>query len=248
MIQDLWRKAELLLVPRGPGLFCSFRPLEESPRVPAVALQGLTVDPSAGAPEQVLLLLQSQLSSETPVLLLLLLQGLQEPGLQPLPAWLLITPCWLAVCLLLHHSESSKCFDPKWTVLAHVSTEPGLPLLSAPVLGRDADLCVLLSSPLSLLLHVHRSTLHPSQSASSVLIGLLALLHLLGLGLNLAVWSHSSVLLALNPRGHPPLIQSHCSASAFGLPSLPPREGPLVFRRLSVSSQTSRCLKLLRLQ
>lgn len=188
MIQDLWRKAELLLVPRGTGLFCSFRPLQESPRVPGVALQGLTVDPSAGAPEQVLLLLQSQLSSETPVLLLLQgLQGLQEPGLHPLPAWLLITPCWLDVCLLLHHSESSRCFDPKWTVLAHVSTEPGLPLLSAPVLGRDADLHVLLSSPLSLLLHVHRSTLHLSQSASSVLICLLALLHLLGLGLNLAI-------------------------------------------------------------
>lgn len=55
----------------------SFFAMDETPGAPEAVLQELTVNPSTVAPEQVLLLLHSQLSSD----MLVLLQGLQERGL-----------------------------------------------------------------------------------------------------------------------------------------------------------------------
>lgn len=152
------------------------------------------------------------------------------------------------MCLLVHHSGLEKCLELERLVPAHFHTQPGLSLLSAPVLEPDVDLCVPLSSQLSLLPHVHLSTLHLSQSTSSVLRCLPPLPQLPGLGLNLATRSHSPVLfLDLHPLfdlpsslplGQLPLIHSHCSGSDIRPLSLQP-ECPPIFLPLSVSSQTS---------
>lgn len=172
----------------------------------------MTVSPSTATPEQVLLLLHSQLSSET----LLLLQGLQERGLRPLLARL---STGLHTCALVHHSGLEKRLELER--LVHFHMRPGLSLLSAPVPEPDMDLCLPLSSQLSLLPHVHLSTLHLSHSASSELRCRLLLAQLLGLGLNLAERSHSAALLlsphlglglaSSGPLGQLPLIHSQCS-------------------------------------
>lgn len=176
--------------------------------------------------------------------MLVLLQGLQERGLRPLLARVLITLWGLYVRLLVHHSGLEKCFELECLVPAHFHTESGLSLLSAPVLEPDVDLCVPLSSQLSLLPHVHLSTLHLSQSTSSLLRCLLLLPQLLSLGLNFGNRSHSAALfLDLHPPGQLPLIHSHSSVSEIRPLSLQP-EGPPIFLPLSVSSQTSRRLKL----
>lgn len=116
--------------------------------------------------------------------MLVLLQGLQDRGLWLLLPCVFITLWQLYVCRLVHHSGLEKCLELER--LAHLQTPPGLSRLSAPVLEPDVDRCIPLSSQLSLLPHVHLSTLHLSQSASSVLRCLRLLPQLLGLGLNLA--------------------------------------------------------------
>lgn len=196
------------------GLLCFFtscRPSDESPGAPVNVLQELTV---TSTPEQVLLLLHSQLSSD----MLVLLQGLQERGLCHLLARVLITLWGLYIGLLVHHSGLEKCLELECLMPAHFHVWPGLSLLSGPVLEPDVDLCVPLSSQLSLLPHVHLS-----QSTSSVLRCRLLLPQLQGLGLNLANRSHSAalfldlhpglVLPSTLPPGQLPLIHSHCSVS-----------------------------------
>lgn len=72
------------------GLLCFFASCgasDESPGAPEDVLLEFIVNPSTVTPEQVLLLLHSQLSSD----MLVLLQGLQERGLWHLLARVLIT-------------------------------------------------------------------------------------------------------------------------------------------------------------
>lgn len=240
---DLWSeecKTELELRPDEAGLFCfltSLGPSDVSPCVPNDVLLDLSVNSCIATPEQVLLLLHSQLSSE----ILVLLQGLQDRGLCPLLASAVLTQWWLYICLLVHHSGLEKCFEFDCLVPACFLRGSGLSLLP------DMALCVLLSSQLSVLPHVHLSMLHLSQSTSSVLICLLPLLHLLGLGLNLATRSHSTVVfLDLHPPEQLPLIQSHCFVSVVRL-SLPSK-CPSGFFPLYFSSQLSYCLRFFLLQ
>lgn len=176
-----------------------------------VSLLELTVSLSMEIPEQVLLRLHSQLSSDRVVL-----QGLQERGL----TLLLLPGLWAG--LFDHHSGLVKWRELQG-LFPNKCVHPGLSLL-------ERDLEVPLSSQLSVLPHVHLS-----QSPSSVLPPLC--LQTLRLGLREGCHSSNFSVLHLPaegpssvPRGPAPLIHSHCSVSDTAPLSLPsPNFPPLTF-------------------